>query len=498
MVDLMPSEFAKKTKRRRINLAVVLDVGQSMNRTFANDMTDKLEKSKEVLVELLREVLTEEDRFALVWFDDIAKVFQPMVEVGKRNLTELCRAIQSEIRHNANPMGSTRVDFAGFELAIQEFRKLGAKNKGALEDAENRVLIISALSLKEQTMVKIKEAASSQKEPSQRVYCSVCCNRNDRDLNWDVVQRQRERMYSIAGANFFTLNSSEQLRDRIISRFEETVTPLLFNLTVTVEVPSSATTRCVDAVHRLNDDTADRVPAPHRFGQPAVGGSGSESVDGQRPTNQILEIRTLFLSQKPWDEEGHNFVYNHRENRHRLLVALCFDGDSAQQSDFKIVQRFESSGGDLECAQSTVTLSRSQLESSHCDDFKESAPAESNKKSLTEPLMANASISEKLGASDYFDNGSIRKAVLLSRYLRILREWAAESESDRAVKRGAANKLVAAKSNSGLRGGSIVSAEWQHRFRDFAAYFEAEAKAVGDEQLDRELNVLRQLCDRRQ
>merc|ERR550525_2047074 len=169
-----------------------------------------------------------------------------MVEVGKRNLTELCQKIKEEIRPNDKSSPNSRVDFAGYDLAVQEFRKMCDKDEGAMEDAENRIIVISALTLDERTITKMETAAT--KDAGTRIHSSFICIRNNRDVNWDRVQNQRERVYGIAGCNYYTLNSSEQLRDRLVTRFDETVCPLMLNLSVTVEVPSSGT-ECVAAVH---------------------------------------------------------------------------------------------------------------------------------------------------------------------------------------------------------------------------------------------------------
>merc|ERR1719361_1840113 len=124
------------------------------------DEQQKLEESKKAITELLKEMLDDDDRFALIWFDDRAKVFQPMVEVGKRNLTELCQKIKEEIRPNDKSSPNSRVDYEGYDLAVQEFRKMCDKDEGAMEEAENRILIISALTLDEKTITKMETAAT--------------------------------------------------------------------------------------------------------------------------------------------------------------------------------------------------------------------------------------------------------------------------------------------------------------------------------------------------
>merc|ERR1712176_976671 len=154
------------------------------------------------------------------------------------------------------------------------------KDKGAMEDAENRIIVISALTLDERTISKMEHEAT--KDPDTRIHSSFICIRNNQDVNWDRVQNQRERVYGISGCNYFTLNSSEQLRDRLVTRFDETVSPSMLNMSVTVEVPSSDT-KCVAAVHRLNLNTENTNTQ-----------SNLELIPMNSVKNEILSICTLF------------------------------------------------------------------------------------------------------------------------------------------------------------------------------------------------------------
>ena len=227
---------------------------------------------------------------------------QPMVELGKRNTTELCQIILNNIKPKSHSLSKARVDTEGFDMAIQEFRKLGSKPEGkeALTDSENRVIVISALTLNGTTIDKMKEVATAD-EVEKRVYSTIICNRGDRDVNWDRVQSQRERVYTIPGCNYFTLNSSEQLQDRLVARFEEIVTPLMFNLSVAVEVPSS-TEVCVASTCRLNTGHSVIEQMQRMRGGALPTWSGKER-------NEILSIPTLFSDTKKWDTKSHNFRY---------------------------------------------------------------------------------------------------------------------------------------------------------------------------------------------
>lgn len=78
----------------------------------------------------------------------------------------------------------------------------------------------------------------------------------------------------------------------------------------------------------------------------------------------------------------------------------------------------------------------------------------------------------------FYDSVGIRKVVLLCRYIDILRQWIKVDEKSEED----ANKLM-------------VSAKWKQNFKDFAQYFEQEMKIIGDEQLEKELNIIQKLSE---
>ena len=474
MVDIAPDpeNAGRNVQRRRMNLAVVLDVGQSMNRTYT-DTTQKLEQCKRVIVDILKNKLNDDDRFCLIYFDDINRVFEPMVEVGKRNIAELSQLILNKIRAKTHSLNSTRVDHAGFHAAIEEFRKLGTKNKEALLECENRVIVMSALPLSGKTIDQMAQVAEAP-EMEKRVYSTFICNRNKGDVNWDKVQNQRERVYQIAGCNYFTINSSEQLKDRLVARFEETVTPLMFDLSVTVEVPSS-NEECVASVCRLNVEQSE-IEKQQRMLAGAGAGAGAGPEDEDMVKNEILSIRTLFPETAEWTEEdSSNFRYNYRNHHYLLLVQL--KREVSGQREFKIVQRYCNENGEEMTVSDTITLEMSRTPEDA--EFQGSPSAE--------PFLNGAAQSVD---KDYYDNMSIRKAIVLSRYIRMLRDWV-QNDNDRKKSQ---TKLAASNSR---RAGSIVSAEYQSRFEQFASYFQDEAKLIRDDELTSDLNVLKLLFNRK-
>eukprot|EP01083_Nonionella_stella_P028650 78916_1 len=76
---------------------------------------------------------------------------------------------------------------------------------------------------------------------------------------------------------------------------------------------------------------------------------------------------------------------------------------------------------------------------------------------------------------DYFDHVGIRKAVLLTRYIQLLKQWMAQDN-----KRG--NKLY-------------VSQEFKAIFASFIVYFKEEMKCIQDSVLEKEVTLMQKLID---
>merc|ERR1712083_327359 len=146
------------------------------------------------------------------------------------------------------------------------------------------------------------------------------------------------------------------------------------------------------------------------------------------------------------------------------------------QRELKIVQRYDRPNGERATIPISISLERSA----------EPEVEEFGKARSSEPLIDSGSPQSE---HDYYDNVSIRKAIVVSRYIRMLRDWV--QDNDR--KKSAGKNLTTTKA----RNGGIVSNEYQSRFEAFTAYFESECKLMNDDELARDLNVLKMLFDRK-
>lgn len=121
-----PSRPAAGEKERpRVNLAIALDRSGSMAGMR------KLENAKQAAKSALN-MLSERDRFALIVYDDVAKVLVPLTPVTEENR----RRISEQI--DAIGPGSCTALFAGVSLAAAELNKLRAESGWV-----NRLLLLS-------------------------------------------------------------------------------------------------------------------------------------------------------------------------------------------------------------------------------------------------------------------------------------------------------------------------------------------------------------------
>ena len=81
---------------------------------------------------------------------------------------------------------------------------------------------------------------------------------------------------------------------------------------------------------------------------------------------------------------------------------------------------------------------------------------------------------------DFYDSLGIRKVVVLCRYIDILRQWI-KTDTKEAQHSDDGNKLH-------------VSSKWRERFTEFIQYFEKEMIAIGDNTLQKELDILKKLA----
>lgn len=253
------------------------------------------------------------------------------------------------------------------------------------------------------------------------------------DFNTELV----EAMTKIQGANYYSIHSEKDFMERMDEGFDYMVTPLVFDLKLELE---------------SNGFEIEKV-----YGSP----------EADKATGEIMYVNTLFPS-KTEDGQTKGGV---------VLLKLKKTGEDNQ---IKLSASYKDRNGMADKSEESITFKDSEDES-------------------------------------YFNNG-VRKAILLARYSNILQDWLMDEN------RGGSKVMIPIDCPIIMeRGKSIIIPEhphlppcmpqltlgqWERQsdklkvsnnyeeiFQDFATYFKEESKQIGDESLEKELEIIEKLAN---
>src|SRR6056297_493108 len=254
-------------ERKKLNLVVVLDISGSMSSSFNKYYYDrfgnKQELEEEVAGKSKMEVATEsinslldhlkdDDRFGMVLFDNSAHLAKPLNLVERTNL----EAIKGHISEIA-PRGGTRMS-AGMEKGTELFEDLGKTDP---KKYENRIIFLTDAmpnlgNTSEEGLLGMTKDNARDKIYSSFIGIGV-------DFNTELV----EAITKIRGANYYSVHSPSQFKERMDTQFEYMVTPLVFDLNLTLE--------------------ADGYDIKKVYGSP----------EANEATGEIMKVNTLFPSE---------------------------------------------------------------------------------------------------------------------------------------------------------------------------------------------------------
>lgn len=227
---------ASDFERKKLNLVIVLDISGSMSSTFSSYYYDKFgkrveieeaddsEKSKmkiaaEAVVELL-DHLNDDDRFGMVLFESQAHLAKPLRLVGETDM----QVIKDHILE-INPRGGTRMS-AGMQMGTELFEGLLGADQTKYE---NRIIFLT------DAMPNLGETSESgllgmtKKNAESNIHTTFIGI--GVDFNTELV----ENITKIRGANYYSVHSSKQFKERMDEGFDFMVTPLVFNLKLKLE-----------------------------------------------------------------------------------------------------------------------------------------------------------------------------------------------------------------------------------------------------------------------
>ena len=413
----------KDFQRKKLNLMVVLDFSGSMGSPFDQYYYDrfgnmvevdpsgressktKMEIADESVVALL-DHLNPEDRFGMVIFSDEAFLLDPLTDMADKKPEKLRSCILG-IRETYG----TNME-AGMKAGTGQFDRLLPQGGS---DYENRIIFLT------DAMPNLGETGDLplyrmlEENAERGIYTTFI------GIGVDFNSELVEGITKIKGANYYSVHSAEEFRQRMDDEFDFMVTPLVFDLRLNLDAPGYE----IEKVY------------------------GSPEAD--LATGDLMRVNTLFPSRA---EEG--------EVRGGVILVK--------------LNKLSDQGG------IRLSASYEERDGRHDSDEAEVVLEESN--------------------SDFYQNNGVRKAVLLSRYADLLKNWMIDER--RAAEKG--GRIVPSVT---LTGGIVIPVElgeWERQslplivsdpypelFGRFRDYFQREAQAIGDETLSQEEAILRKL-----
>ncbi len=408
-------------QRKKLNLVVVLDYSGSMGSPFDRYYYDrfgnrveltteesgktKMEIADQSVIALLNH-LKEDDRFGLVIFSDEAFLVDPLSSMGDKDLDKLKEHIL-----NIKEYSGTYME-AGMEKGTSLLDKYLEADRSLYE---NRIIFLT------DAMPNIGETGESEllrmleDNANNGIYTTFIGI--GVDFNTELV----EKITKIKGANYYSVHSSGEFKERMDDEFDFMVTPLVFDLQLNLDAPGYE----IEKVY------------------------GSPEAD--LATGEIMKVNTLFPSRT---EEG-------QVKGGMVLIKLR---KISPEGMMKLKVSYEDRNGIADSDEAVVEIPEAE--------------------------------------PDLYQNSGIRKAILLSRYGDLLKDWTID-ERKAALSSQKVAPSVSPESGIVI---PVDLGEWERQslplrvaepyrklFYIFGTYFNEESQAIGDDNLQQEQVVLERL-----
>lgn len=410
-------------ERKKLNLVVVLDISGSMSSGLSSYYYDdpfemkkddedsnksKMELANES-VNILIDQLKDDDRFGMVLFDDVAYLGKELSLIRETDVDATKEHIL-KIKDN----GGTNFE-AGYKKGTELFDDYLDIDSN---EYENRIIVITDAMPNYGNLSRDGLLGMVEENAENGIYTTFIGV--GVDFNTDLV----ETISDVRGANYYSVHSAKDFKERMGEQFEYMVTPLVFDL----ELKLKSDAYEIEAVY------------------------GSDTVNKKK--GEIMKVNTLFPSKTNDNGEVKGGV---------VLLKL------KKKSDAK---------------DGEIVLSVSYKDRSGVEDGD------------SQRIVFNDSDDE------YFENNGIRKAILLTRYANVLKNWILyeRSEEPRFVIVPAIGipecnyteeEIYIMLGEYERRSVPLtVSDEYKEIFANLKTYFEAEVEAINDEDLEKEIEVL--------
>ncbi len=315
--DVTEADF----ERKRLNLVIVLDISGSMSSPFDRyyydrsgqrqevDPAEGAGKSKMALaaesVAALMEHLNADDRFGMVLFNGGAHLAKPLSRVGNTDMDAI-REHVLELRAG----GSTHMS-AGMRMGTRLFDELAGADPAKYE---NRIIFLTDAMPNRGATDDDDLLSLAQRNAERGIYGTFV------GIGVDFNSELVETIGTIRGANYHAVHSAEQFRERLDEGFAYMVTPLVFDLELTLDAPG------------------------YRIAQ-AYGSPGADEATGR-----LMSVNTLFPSRTKDGETRGGVVL--------LRLQRSADGERAAASDRAVLRvRYTDRHGHVERVETAITLS---------------------------------------------------------------------------------------------------------------------------------------------
>ena len=286
-VGLNSSLDADAFDRKRLNLVVVLDVSGSMGSSFdryyydqygneqavdAAGSESKLSVAKDALA-ALTEKLRPDDRFGVVLYNNASTVAKPLNPVADTDMD----AIRGHIREDLQAGGGTNLD-AGMDDALSLLEPHAEADQTT---DENRMIVLTdampnvGRTSDDGLRGRLETAASERNAHATFVGVGV-------DFNAELV----DEITSVRGANYYSVHSPSQFRERVVERFEYMMTPLVFDLSLELDADGYEIEQVYGST-AADEATGEMLHVNTLFASPTEGGRtrGGVVLAKVSPTN---------------------------------------------------------------------------------------------------------------------------------------------------------------------------------------------------------------------
>jgi Ca-activated chloride channel family protein len=415
-------------ERKDLNLVVVLDISGSMRSSFNDYYYDRFgnrhevenltEKSKlKVAQESLKGMtkhLRPNDRLGIVLYNGRSYKAKPLRKVGATDMD----AIRGHIEEDISSGGSTNMD-GGMTKATEMLEEYGDADQS---EYENRMVFMTDAMPNIDTTSDEGLTGMAEENAENDIHTSFIGM--GVDFNTDLV----DSITSIEGANYFSVHSADQFKQRMDENFQYMVTPLVYDLQL-----------------KLDSEAFDIEKV---YGSTAA----------EESTGRILKVNTLFPSPK-------------KDGKTKGGVVLAKLEKTGESDQIKAEVTYETRDGET--------------------------------KQVTEP------INFEQREPEYFESSGVRKAVLLSRYADLMKNWIDYERRD--MNEMPVPELPSRYQEPGIHPyrppeNSLgnqerqskdleVSQKYEERIREFQSYFQSEKQRLEDDNLNQESTILTRILN---